>query len=189
MKKRFGIVLATVCAIAGIASICVIRSNIGSQENKSTKKIDAVGSDNPQMLNAVELTFTDVPANAWYTKAIKYVKKRGYMRGKSDEIFAPADLLTRAEFVTILHNMQGKPDVEYQSKFSDVDDGKWYTKPIMWAYQNGITVGYGDRFGVSDPITREQMATMLYSYARQIGYDLSIKEDALTKFGDVDKIS
>ena len=189
MKKQFGIVLATVCAMAGIASIYLIRSNIESQENKSTKKIDSVESYNPKVLNAVELTFTDVPANAWYTKAVKYVKKRGYMRGKSDEIFAPADLLTRAEFVTILHNMQGKPEVEYQPKFSDVDDGKWYTKPIMWAYQNGITVGYGDRFGVSDPITREQMALMLYSYARQTGYDLSIKEDALTKFGDVDKIS
>ena len=88
--------------------------------------------------------------------------------------FDPDNTMTRAEFAQVLYNAEGKPAVEYAEKFADVKNGKWYTNAIIWASEKGIVTGYGNgSFGVSDPITREQVVTMLYKYAQYKGYEIN----------------
>jgi len=105
--------------------------------------------------------------------------------------FEPKASITRAEFVTVLYSKENKPETAYSDVFGDVAEGKWYTGPILWAQSTGLVKGYANSnlFGVSDPITREQIAQILYVYARSKGYDVSIEDVSLDRFTDVDKIS
>jgi len=141
-----------------------------------------------------EITFPDVPETAWYYGVVKFVAENGFMKGKANSdgslYFAPNDPITRAEFATVLYSKEGKPDVEYTEQFGDVKDGKWFTKPVMWAFRSGIAKGYGNNlFGVSDNITREQMAQMFYAYAKFKGYDMNVDGVELDRFADPDQVS
>lgn len=103
--------------------------------------------------------------------------------------FEPNTTCTRAMIVTILYSLAGKPTVKYRSIFPDVKDGQWYTAPIMWAYEIGTASGYSNgKFGVNDKITREQIATMLMSYAKHIGKDTSVRAD-LSIYPDAYKVT
>ena len=124
--------------------------------------------------------FTDLKKGAWYVNAVQYVYDHGFMNGKGKDekkpnrqIFAPNASLTRAEFATVLYNMESKPDIVFEVVFSDVKKaGDWYAKPVIWAYKKEIAAGYpGHRFGVTDPITREQLAQMMYKYAILKGFN------------------
>lgn len=76
------------------------------------------------------------------------------------------------------------------AKFSDVADEKWYTSPIIWTYESGIVSGYGNgKFGVSNNVTREQLAKMLYAYAQFKGCDMTFNEKAIDSYGDSSKVS
>ena len=90
-------------------------------------------------------------------------------KGKTSEgkiIFDPNNFVTRTEFVQILYNMEGKPgDIAYETAFTDVPEGKWYTNAVLWAFRNGIASGKGNAFDVSGKITREEVATILYQCA------------------------
>ena len=143
-------------------------------------------------LNAArEFKFADVSENSWMYKGIDYVYQKGIMTGKSSNEFDPNGAMTRAEFVTTLYSMQGKPSVNYENKFTDVAKGQWYTNPVMWAYQNSVVSGYANgAFGTSDKITREQLALMLYKYAKDTcGVETTFDKDVLERFADKNKIS
>lgn len=138
-----------------------------------------------------DFKFNDVDKNSWMYTGVDYVYQKGIMTGKSGNKFDPTGAMTRAEFVTTLYSMQGKPEVSYEAKFTDVADGQWYTNPVMWAYQNKVVSGYANgAFGTSDKITREQLALMLYKYAKDTcGVATTFDQDALERFNDKDKIS
>jgi len=136
-----------------------------------------------------DITTDPSSGNYWIYPAVQYVFNRGIMTGKSTTNFDPVGLLTRAEFATTLYSMEGKPAVEYSNTFKDVPNSTWYTNPVLWAYNNGITSGYGTTFGVSDNITREQLALMVYKYAASCDYDLAIGDNVLDKYHDTDKVS
>ena len=86
--------------------------------------------------------------------------------------------LTRGMIVTVLHRMEGKPEVTYSGVFTDVSAGEWYTDGVEWAASHGIVLGYGNgKYGPTDPVTREQLAAILFRYANWKGYDTSIGED------------
>lgn len=143
-------------------------------------------------LNAVkEFKFTDVSENSWMYKGVDYVYQKGIMTGKASDKFDPNGAMTRAEFVTTLYSMQGKPSVNYENKFTDVAKGQWYTNSVMWAYQNSVVSGYANgAFGTSDKITREQLALMLYKYAKDTcGVETTFDKDVLERFADKNKIS
>ena len=137
------------------------------------------------------LPFTDVPANAWYAEAVRYVYEHGLMAGTSATTFAPDATTSRAMIATILWRMAGSPVVNYAMDFADVPEGQWYSEAIRWAASEGVVTGYGNGlFGTNDPITREQLATMLWRYAQTEGYDVSIGEDTnILSYTDVANLS
>ena len=126
----------------------------------------------------VDLPFNDVPESYWAYDAIQYVYGEGLMAGTSGTTFAPENVTTRGQIVTILWRMAGSPQVNYLMDFDGVDPAAYYAEAIRWATSEGIAGGYGGGvFGPDDPITREQLAVMLHRYAQHQGYDVSIGED------------
>ena len=139
---------------------------------------------------SVSEMFNDVSDNAWYTDAIEYCYDRRLMSGMASERFAPKTTLTRAMFITILANIEGIDTAGYKgSSFTDVKEGKWYSAAIEWGYRNGISVGYGSKFGVNDPLTREQMARMLMQYLKLKTDIEAVHSDALDAYIDYSSIS
>ena len=123
------------------------------------------------------LPFTDIADNAWYADAVRYVYKHGLMAGTSATTFAPEVTTSRAMIATILWRMAGSPVVNYAMNYTDVAQDQWYSEAIRWATSEGVVTGYGNGlFGTNDPITREQLATMLWRYAQSEGYDVSVGE-------------
>ena len=139
----------------------------------------------------VELPFTDVPEGAWYEDAAAYVYKHGLMAGTSATTFAPDATTSRSMIATILWRMAGSPVVNYAMDYTDVAQGQWYSEAIRWAASEGIVGGYGNGlFGTNDPITREQFAAMLYRFAQEQGYDVSIGENTnILSYTDVADLS
>lgn len=111
--------------------------------------------------------FTDLgPVDVWYHEAVDYVLRTGLMGGYGDGRFGPDDKLSRAQLAQILYNRAGQPAVTGTSPFTDVEEGAWYTDAILWASGNSIVNGYGGgSFGPDDPITREELAVMLWRQA------------------------
>ena len=119
-------------------------------------------------------SFTDVPAGSWYEEAVNYVHEKGLMNGTSSNAFSPNANTTRGMIVTILARVEGV----------NTSGALWYAAGQKWAMDNGIS----DGTNMPGVITREQLATILYRYAKQKGYDVS-KSAALTGFSDADKVS
>lgn len=122
--------------------------------------------------------FTDVKATDWCYTAVEYVYSNGLMKGVSATSFAPTRTLTRAMLVTIVYRLDGEPVVTSANPFSDVAAGSYYTDAVIWASANGIVTGYtATTFGPDDPVTRQQLATILWRYAKLKGYDVSVGEE------------
>ena len=122
--------------------------------------------------------FADVPEDAWYAYGIEDVYRRGLMIGTGHDSFSPEDTLTRAMVVTVLWRLAGEPDTGDTIPFTDVPGGEWYSVPVAWAAASGIAKGYGDgRFGLTDPVTREELAVFLYREAGNQGADVSCDPD------------
>ncbi|MDY5943439.1 MAG: S-layer homology domain-containing protein [Oscillospiraceae bacterium] len=139
---------------------------------------------------SVKLPFIDVNANDWFYGDVEYVYTKGIMSGTGATIFDPNSQLTRGMIVTILYRMEKEPAVSGASKFTDVDIALWYGKAVVWAADNGIVTGYSDTaFGPNDPVTREQLAAILYRYAVYRGMTAVTLEDNLGGFADADQIS
>lgn len=115
---------------------------------------------------AVEDTgFSDVDASAWYAEAVTYCRGHGLMNGTSDTTFEPESSLTRAMLVTVLYRSAGSPAVTGIDDFSDTVADAYYADAVLWASQQGVVSGYGNGlFGTNDPVSREQMAAILWRY-------------------------
>ena len=137
----------------------------------------------------VELPYTDVSEGDWFYDYVYDVYVKKLMTGLEDTVFGPGQNLARAQFAIILYRMEGEPKIEYTAQFPDVENNIWYTNAVLWAAKNGIVTGYSDtgKFGPSDNITREQMATMMYRYAKYKEMDVTDAKD-LSSFPDGDKV-
>ena len=126
------------------------------------------------------MIFLDVPDSHWAHDYIYYLSERGFVNGKAFGVFAPADPITRAEFVTILSRMSG--DVlpgAGTTPFTDVVKGSYYEQAVAWAYLTGITKGTSaTEFSPNALITRQEMATMIVRYAAYKQYDFVKFNDA-----------
>ena len=143
-----------------------------------------------------EASFADVGSSSWQYSFVSYAVQRGLMAGQgTDEQgrikFAPNNPITRAEFVQVLYNAEGKPSVEgIANIFPDVKNGDWFKNAVLWAKSMDIANGLGDgTFGVSKNITRQDLALMLYKYAALKGVDLTAEAGKIDQFADGDKVS
>ena len=134
-------------------------------------------------------SFADLDAHAWYHEAVDYVINRSLMGGYGNGIFGPGDTLTRAMLAEILFRLEGSVPVNYLMQYNDVPADTWYTEATRWATSEGIVSGYGNGvFGPNDPITREQLAVMLYRYEQ---YKFGVTEAWIPQltFADTAEIS
>ena len=138
----------------------------------------------------VGLPFADVSGSDWFYNDVRYVYEKGIMDGTGIDRFSPNAPLTRAMIVTILYRMAGSPSVSGSSDFTDVAASKWFAKAVAWAAANGIVNGYGSGlFGPNDPVTREQLAAILYRYAVYGGMTAVTLEENLGSFADTAQLS
>ena len=127
--------------------------------------------------------YPDVIHGEWYESAVQYVHDNGIMTG-SNGLFKPTGedgKLLRQQFVMILWRMEGEPAAETDAAIKDLQDingDEWYIDALCWAYENGVVTGVGGTmFKGANPITRQQLATMMYRYADKMGYDTSKTAD------------
>ena len=133
--------------------------------------------------------FTDVLESDWFHEAVDYVYLHGLMNGVDETHFEPMGTMTRAMLVTVLYRLSGSPEISSDNPFTDVKEGQWYTDAVLWANAKNIVTGYGEGlFGTNDSVTREQIATILYRYARSAGYDVGMTAD-LSAYTDASGIS
>ena len=119
-------------------------------------------------------SFTDVPSGSWYADAVNYVSEKGLMNGTSKNSFSPNATTTRGMIVTILARVEGV----------NTNGTPWYAAGQKWAMDNGIS----DGTNMVGEVTREQLAAILYRYAKLKGYDTT-KSNKLDSFKDADKVS
>lgn len=113
-----------------------------------------------------DIGFSDVAADAWYADAVEYVRDNGLMSGTSGTTFSPEGMMTRAMLATTLYREAGSPVVSGTDAFTDTQEGAWYSDAVLWVSQEGVISGYGNGlFGTNDPVTREQIAAILWRYA------------------------
>ena len=125
-------------------------------------------------LNAadVPVSFADVSADDYYYEAVLWAVSQGITLGTDDAQFSPDADCARDQLVTFLWRAAGKPKAEQAVLYSDVGADAYYGEAVRWAAALGIVTGYSDGcFGAGDPITRQQMAVMLYRFARALGME------------------
>lgn len=149
---------------------------------------ERTGEDIPSINDG--LPFDDVKAADWFYNSVKYVHENKLMSGLSTAMFGSYEVLSREQFATILYRMNGSPQVSAATTtFSDVPSNTWYTKAVIWANANKIISGYNTYiFGTGDPITREQMAVMMYRYGKYMGYNVNARTN-ISRFSDASKVS
>lgn len=134
------------------------------------------------------LPFRDVAQGEWFRDAVSYVYTARLMNGTSPHLFSPWETTTRGMIVTILYRYDGSPAAGMTS-FPDVPPGEYYAAPVSWAAASGVVKGYETGlFEPQNPITREQMAAILYRYAQQKGLDVSGRAD-LSVYADAGQVS
>lgn len=140
-------------------------------------------------LAAGENPFTDVPASHWAYDDITYVYENDLMNGTDGSLFSPESTTTRAQVVTVLYRLAGQPAADWENPFWDVPASAWFHDAVTWAWENDITGGVSStHFGAGNAVTREQLATFLYRYAQDQGYDTSARAD-LSGYSDAGLVS
>lgn len=124
--------------------------------------------------------FEDVSEEDWFFDEVMFTYFQKLMNGTSSTMFQPHATVSRAQIVTILWRMEGSPIVNNLLQFEDVADDTWYSEAIRWATNNGIVWGYGNKFGPTDSITREQFAAILWRYAKAKNMVVTVGADTNT---------
>ncbi|MBM6779887.1 S-layer homology domain-containing protein [Collinsella tanakaei] len=140
--------------------------------------------------------FSDVDASAWYAPYVYEAKDLTYMSGiAGTNLFMPLSDISRAELAQVFFNMAGQSTETgkyFPTQFGDVDGWAWYAQPVDWAARAGVVTGYdADTFGPTDKASRQQVAVMLYRYAKAQGKDVSVDDAdaALAAYKDGDQVA
>ena len=137
----------------------------------------------------VVLPYEDVNESDWFYNYVYDVYVKKLMTGLEETVFGPGNDLVRAQFAVIIYRMEGEPEVIFKDTFADVKDGNFYSDAVIWAAENGIVTGYTATglFGPNDKITREQMAAIMFRYAKYKQLDTAEREN-LDDFTDGEKV-
>ncbi len=128
--------------------------------------------------------FVDVKETNWFHEAVDYVAEHGIMTGMDPTHFGPMLTMTRAQLVTVLHRLDGSPEVAYEGNFTDVKASNWYATAVAWAVETGITNGVSPtKFDPEGKLTRTELVVFLHRFAQYIGCDMTATAD-LTAYRD-----
>ncbi len=128
--------------------------------------------------------FTDVPANHWAANAVAFASGHELLQGNTASAFVPGDSMSRAMLITALYRLSGEPQTAVHS-IPDVAASAWYAKAVSWALENNIAIGNGNGFAPESAVSREELASMLYRYAKTLpGYTAQEQSSGLS-FADV----
>ncbi len=153
-------------------------------------KVDGEDIDTPVTPVTPGWKFTDVKANDWFYDSVKFAVEKGWFNGVTEDTFAPNLPVTRGMLVTVLHRAEGNPAAVAGTPFADVDMGMYYGNAVAWAETNHIVEGVSEtNFAPDQHITREQIAVIVYRYAKHKGLDVSVDETDISKYGDFSEIS
>lgn len=110
--------------------------------------------------------FWDVADTAWYAPAVAYVEEHGLMNGVPGGAFVPDEVMSRGMLATVLHRAAGSPTSIAGLYFQDIETGTWFIDSVIWCAERGIVTGTDSlHFSPHDPVTREQVALMLWRLA------------------------
>ena len=147
--------------------------------------VAATFMDDNTMLNY----FVDVPAGAYYYDAVLWAAEGGIVTGTDAVHFSPDASCTRAQLVTFLWRAAGSPAVNYAMNFTDVDSGAYYAEAVRWAASEKVVEGTtAETFAPDAAVTRAQVVTMLYRFAKAQGMDTTQGGMAIREFDDFDAV-
>lgn len=133
--------------------------------------------------------FEDISNNSWYSKAVLFAASHELFGGTSDMLFSPNIPMSRAMLVTVLHRLEDTPNIQNNnSNFVDVNIESYYGNAVSWATNEKLVNGTGNAFNPNNDITREELITILYRYAKHINIDTSIENNDIN-FNDENYIS
>ena len=160
--------------------------NLNRQSGDGNPSQPDIGTENPVAWNN---PFMDVSSEDWYYIDLAWAHSNGLVNGTGNNRFNPQIPMSRAMLVTVLYRFAGAPTVTSNTTFSDVAKDVWYTDAVAWASASGIVNGINpSKFVPDDNITREQIATILFRYARFMDMDISANED-ISRFTDAKQVS
>ena len=165
-------------------------SGLGSstKDDDEIKTEDTPQNETNEKPTFTETTFTDVKKNDWHYESVKYVYENNLMQGTGNG-FEPESKMSRAMLVTVLYRMANSKNSETTHNFADVPEGQWYSDAVKWAALNGIVSGINaTEFAPNIDISREQMALIIYRFAKMQGYDVSSEAD-ISNFTDTNLVS
>jgi hypothetical protein len=179
-----GAVSAIGGTVAGASSPLVA----GDELKYTVAAADAVNGVVSIKLTASVSPFLDVKDGDWFLGDVEYVYKNGLIKGTEPNLFSPDDNLTRAMLVTILYRQEGSPEVSGSAPFSDAVNGEYYADAVKWAAANGIAFGSDGKFNPNEPITRQDLATILSRYAAYAKISIQAMRNS-SEFADASSIS
>lgn len=136
--------------------------------------------------------FTDMPpVSNWAHAGIDFVLSHNLFSGTDKTTFSPAMTMSRGMLVTVLWSLDGKTPATASASFSDVPADRYYAQAVAWASEHQLVKGIGNgKFNPNGAVTREQLATILFTYAKYKGYDVSIGENTnILSYADAFTIS
>lgn len=158
-----------------------------------TLYIADMAAQEPLTVSLAGKSYSDVVSGAWYVSAIESAVRNGIASGTSETTFEPDAKMNRAMFVTMLSRVHRISDgaiiIDGDATFADVPENEWFAPAVRWAADNGISGGDGEGFAPMRSISREELAAMLYRYAKSQGMNAAFSANALDAFPDAGRVS
>ncbi len=184
--------ISTLTNLSSLMEVAIEGNNINFLDTTQSTALQKLLSGNLTIHydTPSELVFDDVLTTAWYYDSVMNVYELGIMGGMSETSFGPTQTTTKAMMMAMLHRIDGNQEVNFDTGFSDIQEGAWYTSSINWAVASGVYEGFpaSSTFEPNENITREQLALIMYNYANYSGQDTS-KAGNISEFTDANDIS
>ena len=175
-------------------TVAVIVHEDGTEEIVKTSTTGADGVvltlDSSATVKIVDNTkpMNDVTGDEWYADSVAWATSHEVMNGVGNGEFHADAEASRGQITQLLMNLDGAEAPADLVEFLDVHADDWFAGSVAWAVENGVAQGEGEKFGANDPVSREQLAVMLYNYAQYKGYDASVSGD-VSSFPDAGDVN
>lgn len=134
--------------------------------------------------------FTDVPSGSWYEQAVSWAAKNGIAAGVGNGQFGPLLKVTRAQVVMMLWRIESSPEPSVSAGFPDVSGEAWYSKAVAWSQEKNLVAGYpSGLFAPNRDITRQELVTILYRFARYRNASTTAPNTDLSGYKDLAEVS